>query len=458
MVTRSKFAANFLLATLVVLGILATNERRWDELWNETNPMVGGYLFDVDPPSAVDPPSLVEVGTSALLNPVVKTTQIQNMKYFILDEVEGIRHKKLPECVPSWGDGPNVQILFKTLYNRTDRTVDMQQAKLFIAGMHAMMQNPCQLRFTTDKFAESPVPHRYVKTLTAAFHDLKARKEIASDSRLYIFHSYAYDKLMNKSLEGDVFSDVSFISLDAVNGGVQPGQRGDVDITFDRNRDTYARTPYPRYNLTDCKEYTNLAFFQGRLTHRLQYGMTPPAFWQSAPGDDPLDARVRHVRKVMTDALDNEIATENKIIVRVSGHKKSTQEEYLYNLEHSTFCINMPGEGSFSHRFYVTIRYGCIPLMINGGWNLPYSQVIEWNKLSIQISEEFNFSDVQGFVREVEQLRDEKLQQYWGGDICKWHRAVWEVGRTYFELDIPDTQYGLMIDAAKVIAARMVQG
>jgi SAM-dependent methyltransferase len=67
-------------------------------------------------------------------------------------------------------------------------------------------------------------------------------------------------------------------------------------------------------------------------------------------------------------------------IIDKGAFRGGTIEDLIENFKTSEFCFCPRGTGNFSIRFYETLYYGRIPVVIDTDILLPFSNEIEWNK------------------------------------------------------------------------------
>uniref|UniRef100_A0A667YZB6 Exostosin glycosyltransferase 1 n=1 Tax=Myripristis murdjan TaxID=586833 RepID=A0A667YZB6_9TELE len=84
--------------------------------------------------------------------------------------------------------------------------------------------------------------------------------------------------------------------------------------------------------------------------------------------------------------------------------------DYQELLHNSTFCLVPRGRRLGSFRFLEALQAACIPVLLSNGWELPFSEVIDWRKAAI-IGDERLLLQVPSITRSVDRGRILALRQ-----------------------------------------------
>ncbi|XP_034756641.1 exostosin-1a-like [Etheostoma cragini] len=84
--------------------------------------------------------------------------------------------------------------------------------------------------------------------------------------------------------------------------------------------------------------------------------------------------------------------------------------DYLELLHNSSFCLVPRGRRLGSFRFLEALQAACIPVILSNGWELPFSEVIDWRKAAI-IGDERLLLQVPSITRSVGRDRILALRQ-----------------------------------------------
>uniref|UniRef100_A0A3P9H835 Exostosin-1a n=1 Tax=Oryzias latipes TaxID=8090 RepID=A0A3P9H835_ORYLA len=88
-------------------------------------------------------------------------------------------------------------------------------------------------------------------------------------------------------------------------------------------------------------------------------------------------------------------------------YDKYDYREMLYN---STFCLVPRGRRLGSFRFLEALQAACVPVMLSNGWELPFSEIINWNTAAV-IGDERLLLQIPSTVRSIHQDKILSLRQ-----------------------------------------------
>ncbi|KAF3840059.1 hypothetical protein F7725_018776 [Dissostichus mawsoni] len=90
-----------------------------------------------------------------------------------------------------------------------------------------------------------------------------------------------------------------------------------------------------------------------------------------------------------------------------ADYDKYDYREMLYN---STFCLVPRGRRLGSFRFLEALQAACVPVMLSNGWELPFSEIIDWNTAAV-IGDERLLLQIPSTVRSIHQDKILSLRQ-----------------------------------------------
>uniref|UniRef100_A0A4W3I5K7 N-acetylglucosaminyl-proteoglycan 4-beta-glucuronosyltransferase n=1 Tax=Callorhinchus milii TaxID=7868 RepID=A0A4W3I5K7_CALMI len=87
-------------------------------------------------------------------------------------------------------------------------------------------------------------------------------------------------------------------------------------------------------------------------------------------------------------------------------------EKYDYRemLHNATFCLVPRGRRLGSFRFLEALQTACIPVMLSNGWELPFSEVVDWNQ-AIVVGDERLLLQIPSTIRSINQDKILALRQ-----------------------------------------------
>ncbi|NXU97427.1 EXT1 protein, partial [Cettia cetti] len=84
--------------------------------------------------------------------------------------------------------------------------------------------------------------------------------------------------------------------------------------------------------------------------------------------------------------------------------------DYREMLHNATFCLVPRGRRLGSFRFLEALQAACVPVMLSNGWELPFSEVIDWNQAAI-IGDERLLLQIPSTIRSIHQDKILALRQ-----------------------------------------------
>ncbi|KAB0371970.1 hypothetical protein FD755_016908, partial [Muntiacus reevesi] len=88
-------------------------------------------------------------------------------------------------------------------------------------------------------------------------------------------------------------------------------------------------------------------------------------------------------------------------------HPRYDYREMLHN---ATFCLVPRGRRLGSFRFLEALQAACVPVMLSNGWELPFSEVINWNQAAV-IGDERLLLQIPSTIRSIHQDKILALRQ-----------------------------------------------
>lgn len=89
--------------------------------------------------------------------------------------------------------------------------------------------------------------------------------------------------------------------------------------------------------------------------------------------------------------------------------KNTARQEYVKNIQDSTFILCMRGAGNFSYRFYETLMMGRIPIIIDTNQVFPFENHINYDTFSFRIRES-EIVNIELILKNISNIPDDKIK------------------------------------------------
>ncbi|MBN3286890.1 EXT1B protein, partial [Polyodon spathula] len=128
--------------------------------------------------------------------------------------------------------------------------------------------------------------------------------------------------------------------------------------------------------------------------------------------------------------------------------------DYREMLHNATFCLAPRGRRLGSFRFLEALQAACVPVMLSNGWELPFSEVIDWNTAAV-IGDERLLLQVPSTVRSIHQDKILALRQQTQFLWEAYFSSVEKIVLTTLEARIkPSTKFTAVIHAVTPLVSQ----
>ena len=136
------------------------------------------------------------------------------------------------------------------------------------------------------------------------------------------------------------------------------------------------------HSLKKCNEYIMPIYLNNNIIYSLINGLQPISKTDKPKICFRGSINTYHERNIWLDSLSNSNLLECNFI-KLIHFRGGTVNDLIENLKTSEFCFCPRGTGNFSIRFYETLYYGRIPVLLNTDIKLPFDNKIYWNEICV---------------------------------------------------------------------------
>jgi len=415
--------------------------------------LVGSYFLEVAHPLLKSESRRKVNRTSSFIHDATNSPQARALLFYMLPAVRspnvtGLQDFRVCAKAP-------ISDLFKFLHTHPSKTSKMELAHIFFSDffLAPTFNSACLPKGV--KFSSREIEDAFVLQQYKHFHDLKRQGKIRPDAMYVLQDEYGGPLFRDKpTLDDGLHDDIIIASYNAARGMINPGARGFQDIStslvLSASKQIKIFDPPPTLNCTAKQNSSGgyFLYFQGR-NHGSWLGsdfLTSRKHRIEAEGD----VRIQNPRASLKQSLQTPAAQARGI--QMHFRSRSTNDsvfelDYHSSMLKSRFCVSPAGNTPYTARLWDTLTFGCIPVIVSGGYIPPYSPTIMWRDLAIRIPETFEFANISKLAAAIMEQHDEIVSRVYGGDSCLWAQTLTKVKKVF---DSNEQLFHLLVNSSKL--------